>query len=184
MQQHRFFGIQFLVSDLLHRHDPEGDEGTKSRARAELVSEASLGPRAEALGLPELLLLGRGEEKTGGRQKPALWADAFEAVIAALYLDGGLPAAARLVEDQFRRELEAGAVRGGPDPKSALQELLQGRGEGLPEYHLLAEEGPGHRRRFRVTCRLQGRDVAEGEGSSKKAAQQDAAAKALKALLV
>lgn len=174
--------LGFVVSDLLHHHDPEGDEGTKSRARAELISETSLGPRAEALGLPALLLLGRGEEKTGGRHKAALWADAFEAVIAALYLDGGLPAASHLVEDQFRREIKAGAVRGGPDPKSALQELLQGRGEPLPEYLVVAEEGPGHRRRFRVTCRVEGRDVAEGEGHSKKAAQQDAAAKALKIL--
>jgi len=176
--------LGFLVSDLLHRHDPEGDEGTKSRARAELISEASLGPRAQALGLPELLLLGRGEEKTGGRNKAALWADAFEAVIAALYLDGGLPAASRLVGDQFRSAIEAGAVRGEPDPKSALQELLQGRGEPLPEYRVLAEEGPGHRRRFRVTCRIAGRDLAEGEGHSKKAAQQDAAAKVLKILAV
>ncbi len=176
--------LGFVVSELLHRHDPEGDEGTKSRARAELISEASLGPRAEGLGLPAVLLLGRGEEKTGGRSKAALWADAFEAVIAALYLDGGLPAVAHLVESQFGREIEAGAVRGGPDPKSALQELLQGRGEGLPEYRVLAEEGPGHRRRFRVMCRIQERDVAEGEGPSKKAAQQDAATKALKILVL
>jgi len=174
--------LGLMVSDLLHHHDPEGDEGTKSRARAELISEASLGPRAFGLGLPALLLLGRGEEKTGGRGKSALWADAFEAVIAALYLDGGLPAAAHLVESQFGQQLGAGAVWGAPDPKSALQELLQGRGEPLPEYHVLAEEGPGHRRRFRVTCRVAGRDVAEGVGPSKKAAQRDAATKALKLL--
>ena len=123
--------LGFLVSDLLHRHDPEGDEGTKSRARAELISEASLGPRAAALGLPALLLLGRGEEKTGGREKAALWADAFEAVIAALYLDGGLPAASASRGGPVRPEIAAGAVRGGPDPKSALQELLQGAGRAL-----------------------------------------------------
>jgi ribonuclease-3 len=174
--------LGLVVSGLLHRHDPEGDEGTKSRARAELISEASLGPRAFDLSLPALLLLGRGEEKTGGRRKAALWADAFEAVIAALYLDGGLPAAAHFVESQFGKEIDAGAVRGSPDPKSALQELLQGRGEPLPEYQVVAEEGPGHRRRFRVTCRVKGRDVAEGEGLSKKAAQQAAATKALKLL--
>ncbi len=84
--------LGFLVADLLHRRDPEGDEGRKSKVRARLVSAASLASSASELGLPELLLLGRGEEKTGGRQKSALWADAFEAVIAALYLDGGLEA--------------------------------------------------------------------------------------------
>jgi ribonuclease III len=174
--------LGFVVSDLLHRHDPEGPEGTKSRARAELISEASLAPRAERLGLPELLLLGRGEEKTGGRHKNALWADAYEAVIAALYLDGGLEAAAAFVRAEFQAEIQSGAVRGGPDPKSALQELLQGRGEPVPEYLVLHETGPSHQRLFEVACRIGGRDVATGSGSSKKAAQRDAARKALERL--
>jgi ribonuclease-3 len=171
--------LGFVVADLLHRHDPDGSEGRKSRARAELISEASLAPRAEALGLPPLLRLGRGEEKTGGREKKALWADAYEAVIAALYLDGGLAAAAAFAASEFAAEIQSGTVRGGPDPKSALQELLQGRGEPVPEYVVVDEQGPSHRRRFRVACRVQGRDVAFGEGVSKKAAQQDAARKAL-----
>jgi ribonuclease-3 len=171
--------LGFVVSDLLHRHDPEGAEGGKSRGRAELISEASLAPRAERLGLPELLLLGRGEEKTGGRRKNAIWADAYEAVIAALYLDGGLEAAAAFVRAEFGAEIAAGEVRGEADPKSALQELLQGRGEALPEYVVLEEKGPSHRRQFEIACRIGGRDVAVGAGSSKKAAQQDAARKAL-----
>ncbi len=174
--------LGLVVADLLHRNDPDGSEGTKSRARAELIAEASLAARAEALGLPALLRLGRGEEKTGGRQKKALWADAYEAVIAALYLDGGLPAASAFVSQEFQAAIESGTVRGGPDPKSALQELLQGRGEAVPEYVVVAEQGPSHRRRFRVACRVQGRDLAFGDGPSKKAAQQDAARKALEDL--
>ncbi len=169
--------IGLVVADLLHRRDPDETEGRKSKARAQLVAAASLARRAQELGLPDLLLLGRGEEKTGGRHKAALWADAYEALLAALYLDGGFETAHRFVRDEFAQDLEAeGDV---PDPKSALQELLQGRGESIPEYRVAAEEGPSHRRRFRVECRIQGEVVAEGEGHSKKEAQQEAARRAL-----
>jgi ribonuclease-3 len=172
--------LGFLVADMLHGKDPEGDEGVKSKTRAHLVSAASLAERARALNLPDLLLLGRGEEKTGGREKESLWADAYEAVVAALYLDGGLEAARGFVFAQFREELAAPqAIR---DPKSALQELLQGRGEAIPEYLLIAAEGPSHRRRFRVGCRIAGRVVSEGEGFSKKEAQRQAAQRALEVL--
>src|SRR5262245_54890111 len=171
--------LGFIVSDLLHRRDPEADEGTKSKTRALLVSEASLARRAEALGIPERLRLGRGEEKSGGRQKATLWADAYEAVVAALYLDGGLPAAFRFVSAEFAPALEAGRHLPTQDAKSALQEVLQARGAAVPEYRVLAEEGPSHRRRFRMACVVEGRVVAEGEGYSKKEAQQDAARRAL-----
>jgi ribonuclease III len=174
--------LGFIVSDLLHRRDPEGDEGTKSKTRALLVAEPSLARRAEELGIPELLRLGRGEEKSGGRQKATLWADAYEAVVAALYLDGGLAAAQRFVAAEFARELEAGAGLATQDAKSALQEALQARGADVPEYRVVAEEGPGHRRRFRVACVIVGRVVAEGDGFSKKEAQQDAARRALEAI--
>jgi ribonuclease III len=169
--------IGFVVADLLHRRDPEGREGGKSKTRAQLVSARSLAQRAAELGLPDLLVLGRGEEKTGGRKKTALWADAYEAVIAALYLDGGIEAAHRFVNAEFATDLEPGLPV--EDHKSALQELLQARGDAVPEYRLLAEEGPDHRRRFRVQCFVRGEPVAEGEGSSKKQAQQDAARNAL-----
>jgi ribonuclease-3 len=171
--------LGFVVADLLHRRDPHGDEGVKSKARADLVSAASLAPRAERLGLQVLLVLGRGEEKTGGRGKSRLWADAFEAVVAALYLDGGLETARRFIEEAFGDDLTASPSR---DPKSALQEVLQGQGEPLPDYVLLASEGPSHRKRFRVGCVISGRTVSEGEGFSKKTAQQEAARKALEAL--
>jgi ribonuclease-3 len=170
--------LGLVVTDLLHRRDPEGAEGPKSRRRARLVSATSLARRAAGLGLPDLLLLGRGEEKTGGRAKTALWADAYEAVVAAVYLDGGFPAAHRFLRDEFLADVESGSD-GPEDSKSALQELLQAQGRPVPRYAVVAEEGPSHRRRFRVDCRVEGGLVATGEGYSKKAAQQEAAREAL-----
>lgn len=173
--------LGFVVADLLHRRDPDGPEGPKSKARAQLVSAPSLARRAAELGLPALLRLGRGEEKTGGRKKGSLWANAYEAVLAALYLDGGLEAVYRFVRRQFAGDLERGPVAD-LDYKSALQEHLQARGDPPPQYAVLSEEGPSHRRRYRVQCLIGGAPVAEGEGSSKKAAQQEAARRALGAL--
>jgi ribonuclease-3 len=170
--------IGFVMADLLHRRDPEGREGGKSKMRAQLVSARSLARRAAELELPELLRLGRGEEKSGGRKKTALWADAYEAVIAALYLDGGLEAAHRFVSAEFATDLERPGLPT-EDHKSLLQEMLQARGDPVPEYELVAEEGPDHRRRFRVRCIVRGEALAEGEGFSKKQAQQEAARNAL-----
>lgn len=172
--------LGLVIADLLHRRDPEGDEGLKSRTRAHLVAAASLARRAGTLALPDLLLLGRGEERTGGRRKATLWADAYEALIAALYLDGGLEAAHRFIRDEFADELAPGRVPG-RDFKTELQERLQARGEPVPEYIVVAQEGPSHRRRFRVQCRIRGEVVSEAEGFSKKEAQQDAARRALEA---
>jgi ribonuclease-3 len=170
--------LGFLVAELLHHKDPEGEEGRKTRARAALVSAAALARRAAALELPELILLGRGEEKSGGRKKAALWADAYEAVIAALYLDGGMEPARRFVESEIGADLLKPAVHA-RDFKSALQERLQARGSAPPDYVVVEEEGPAHRKRYRVECRVEGRSLATGEGHSKKEAQQDAARKAL-----
>jgi ribonuclease-3 len=132
--------LGLVVTDLLHRRDPDGPEGPKSRRRARLVSAPSLASRAEELGLPELLLLGRGEEKTGGRHKSALWANAYEAVVAAIYLDGGFEAARRFIREGFAGELE-GEPSGWEDAKSTLQELLQGRGRERPRYEVVAGGG-------------------------------------------
>jgi ribonuclease-3 len=171
--------LGMVVTDLLHRRDPDGPEGPKSRLRAQVVAAPSLAARSEALGLPTLLLFGRGEEKTGGRHKAALWANAYEAVVAAIYLDGGFEAVRRFVRHEFEEDLEGGEAAGAFDAKSALQELLQGQGRPLPWYEVVAEEGPSHRPVFRVECRLDGGQVTEGVGSSKKAAQQEAARRAL-----
>ena len=174
--------IGFVVAEMLHRRDPGGAEGGKSKLRAQLVAARGLAARAEAAGLPGLLRFGRGEEKTGGRLKPALWADAYEAVVAALYLDGGIEAAAGFVRADLAGALDAADDETGGDPKSALQEILQARGEAVPDYLVIAEEGPDHRKRFRVECRIAGRLAGEGAGYSKKEAQQDAARRALEAV--
>jgi ribonuclease-3 len=171
--------LGFLVAVMLHRHAPEGGEGTKSKLKAHLVSAASLARRAEALGLPALLRLGRGEEKTGGRGKTALWGDAYEALIAALYLDGGIEAAQRFVEAEFGADvvgLDEASLR---DFKTRLQERLQAEGRAVPRYVVVEELGPSHRRRFRVQCLIDDQPVASGEGHSKKEAQQEAARHAL-----
>jgi ribonuclease-3 len=174
--------LGFLVAVLLHRQAPDGVEGTKSKLKAHLVSAASLARRAGALGLPELMRLGRGEEKTGGRTKSALWGDAYEAVIAALYLDGGIEAAERFVQAEFGPEIVSFDEQALRDFKTRLQELLQAEGRPVPRYEVVEELGPSHRRRFRVQCVIEGRSVAEGEGHSKKEAQQEAARLALERL--
>jgi ribonuclease-3 len=173
--------VGVVVTDLLHRRDPDGAEGAKSRRRAQLVSAPSLARRAAGLGLPDLLLLGRGEEKTGGRGKAALWANAYEALVAALYLDGGFEAAHRFVRADFARDVEA-SDEDLEDAKSRLQELLQGQGRPVPRYAVVGEEGPSHRRHFRIECRLDDGTVTLGEGHSKKEAQQEAARGALQKL--
>lgn len=173
--------LGFLVAELLHRRDPDGDEGTKTKARAALVSATSLARHADALGLPALLLLSRGEEKSGGRKKAALWADVYEAVLAALYLDGGLEPARSFVEKDLGADLLEPALAA-RDPKSALQEILQGRGEPPPDYVVVEETGPAHRKRYKIECRVHGDALATGEGHTKKKAQQEAARKALEAV--
>jgi len=175
--------ISLVVAEMLHQRDPEGHEGAKSKLRAHLVAARSLAGCAEAAGLPALLRLGRGEEKTGGRLKQALWADAYEAVVAALYLDGGLDAGAGFVRRTLAPALAAAPAEDpGGDAKSALQEALQARGEAVPDYVVIAEEGPEHRKRFRVQCRVGGEIAGEGVGFSKKEAQQEAARRALDAV--
>ena len=175
--------IGFVVAEMLHQRDPEGHEGDKSKLRSHLVAARSLAGRAEAAGVPDLLRLGRGEEKTGGRLKQALWADAYEAVVAALYLDGGLKAAAGFVRRDLAAALGAAAADDPDgDPKSALQEALQARGEAVPEYVVIAEEGPDHRKRFVVELVVDGETIATAEGRSKKEAAQSAARAALEKL--
>ncbi len=146
-----------------------------------MVSTQSLARHAERIRLGEHLLLGRGEEKTGGRFKQALLADAYEALIAAVYLDGGLPAAATFLE----RELEAAIATGahqdvvGPDYKSALQERLQASGRGLPEYRVAAQSGPDHRKVFTIEVVVSGEILGTATGKAKKEAEQEAARMAL-----
>ncbi len=179
--------IGLVIAEALYREYPELDEGAKSKIRASLVSAGRLARLGEALGLGEHLLLGRGEEKTGGRRKTALLADACEAIVAAIFLDAGLEAAAQFV----RRELwdpfktagggSAAVSAGAFDFKSALQERLQAQGLGLPEYRVSAERGPEHDKVFDVEVRVNGELAATATGRSKKDAEQQAAQRALQA---
>lgn len=176
--------LGFVMADLLFRDFPQLDEGQKSKIKASLVSTATLGDLARELGLGQYLALGRGEEKTGGRNKQALLADGYEAVIAALYLDGGIDVARAFIVREFGERLED--VRSpefwGRDYKSALQEVVQGRDLPLPEYSVAAESGPDHRKIFHVEVRVQGEVMGTARGASKKAAEQEAARQALEQL--
>jgi ribonuclease-3 len=172
--------LGFVVADLLYREFPHFQEGQKSKAKAALVSTTALAELGQRIGLGAYLLLGRGEEKTGGRQKQALLADGCEAVIAAIYLDGGIDPAREFILRELRDEIEH--VRSPEflrDFKSALQERLQAAGRPLPEYEVIAERGPDHDKRFHVTVRVGGEVLASSEGRTKKEAEQAAAKQAL-----
>jgi len=179
--------LGFVIADMLFREFPQHNEGQKSKLKASLVSSASLARFGAQLDLGEFLILGRGEEKTGGRFKQAIIADCYEALIAAVYLDGGIEAARRFIETQFAELIEEARRTGAEvaftdDWKSALQEWLQSRGRGLPAYRLAEELGPAHRRRFVVEVVVEGESIARAEGRSKKEAAQSAARAALEKL--
>jgi ribonuclease-3 len=168
--------LDLLTSEYLLKTFPDWTEGQLSKSRSRLVNGHSLEIAARKLGIGEYLRLGRGEEKTGGREKPALLADAFEAVVAAIYLDGGLDAARELVyKTILPLALEDRLSIADSDRKSALQEYLQGRGELPAEYRLAGESGPDHQKRFLVEVWIKGQRMASAEGSTKKEAEQKAA---------
>jgi ribonuclease-3 len=176
--------LGFVVADLLFREFPQSDEGEKSKMKASLVSTQALARQADLLSLGDHLLLGKGEEKTGGRRKQALLADAYEALIAAVYLDGGIDEAAAFVLRELGPRV-ADLKRDGPgaqDYKSALQEHLQSREYPLPEYRLTGALGPDHRKVFEVELLVNGESLAKGSGASKKEAEQEAARLALEQL--
>jgi len=186
-EQLEFLGdsvLGFVVSTYLFTSFPAADEGHLSKMKAHLVSAARLFAVAEKLNLGRFLLLGRGEEKSGGRTKRALLVDAAEALIAALYLDGGIPAAEQFVV----RSVIADELRGGieefssEDYKSALQEFVQARQLPQPRYRVAAERGPEHRKVFVVEALLGGDRAVSAEGPTKKSAEQAAARAALTAL--
>ncbi len=173
--------LGFAIADLLFRRFPQHDEGQKSKMKSALVSAPTLARLAERIDLGRHLLLGRGEEKTGGRRKLALLADVYEALIAAIYLDGGMEPAQVFIAREFADGIddlsEPGAI--GRDYKSALQELLQSRGDPLPDYRVTGETGPPHHRLFEVSVFVRGDVIATGVGRSKKEGEQEAARCAL-----
>jgi ribonuclease-3 len=186
-EQLEFLGdaiLGFLVSDMLCREYPTLDEGQLSRLKGFFVSAANLVKYAEQIELGNFLLLGKGEEKTGGRSKPALLVNAFEAVLGALYRDGGVDAARRVVERFFgpqAREAGVGASEI-PDFKTALQEVLQSKGLGRARYTVAGEAGPDHQKLFTVEIRFADGVAVSGVGLTKKAAEQAAAKEALEIL--
>jgi len=186
-EQLEFLGdavLDMLASEYLLALFPGWSEGQLSKSRARLVNAHSLELAARRLRLGEHLRLGRGEEKTGGRDKPALLADAFEAVLAAIYIDAGLPAAREVLRRVlFEQAVEERGERiADSDRKSALQEFLQGRGQPPAEYRLAGQSGPDHQKMFRIEVWVGGACLASAEGSTKKEAEQRAALRALERL--
>ena len=182
--------LSLSVSHLLWERFPDCNEGDLSRLRSSIVNEKELARIAFELDLGDHLLLGKGEELTGGRQKPSLLADSLEALLAAVYLDGGLQAAIQVVRRIFQAYLElAPECMEHPlktldkDYKTQLQEFTQARFKLTPTYFLESEEGPDHEKTFHVSVMLEERILAHGSGKSKKEAQQQAAQEALQRLL-
>jgi len=174
--------VNLIVGHLLMSRFPELNEGELSRMRAHLVNEARLAAIAREMDLGAYIKLGKGEMQSEGRDKPSILADALEALIAAVYLDGGFDAAFRMVETWFSDPLERnGATIRNHDYKSQLQELVQTIQMQLPTYTVIREEGPDHDKTFQVMLTA-GELRTEGIGKSKKAAEQDAAGKALELL--
>ena len=167
--------LNLAISHLLMNRYPDLAEGELSRNRAQLVNETELAAIAREIGLGPHLLLGKGEALTDGREKNSILADATEAVIAAIYIDGGFDAAFRFVENQFRERLRnVNRTRYETDYKSMLQERVQSTYHEVPKYQVVDEIGPDHDKTFRVRMTVAG-ITAEGDGKSKKMAEQEAA---------
>jgi len=173
--------LELLASEYLVLTFPDWSEGQLSKSRARLVNARTLEAAARRLRLGEHLRLGRGEEKTGGREKQTLLADAFEAVVAAVYLDAGLHSARDVLHRVLFEQaiVERGDSISESDRKSALQEFLQGRRQSPAEYRVARETGPDHQKTFEIEVWVEGQCLANGVGSTKKEAEQRAARSAL-----
>ena len=172
--------LQYLMSDILYAEYTGEREGALTHYRALLVCEAALSQVAKKLGIGEALIMDKGEELTGGREKPSVLCDAMEAVLAAVYLDGGLEAARGIITrcwpspEDVHRPMQ--------DSKGALQELLQKDGGETPTYEIIGRSGPDHSPSFEAAVSRYGKEIARGIGKTKKQAEQDAAVNALKVL--
>jgi len=175
--------LGFTVAQYLYKHYPDLPEGKMTKLRAELVCEQSLVRAADRLGLGAHLLLGRGEEQGGGRQRPSILADAVEALFAAVLLDSDIDRAQQVVLVLLEESLWAVERSGGvQDHKTALQELVQQKSGQSLSYHLLSATGPDHQKEFEAEVRLNDVPLGAGMGRSKKEAEQAAAAQALRQL--
>ena len=173
--------LGMLVAEYLFRNFPDRPEGELTRMRADMVCEQTLAAVATRIGLGEHLLLGHGEERLGGRSRNSILADAVESVIAACFLDGGLDAALRFVKQFILVEVPITKMHNA-DYKTQLQELVQQKKNQVLSYALVGESGPDHDKRFQVEVSLNGQVIGDGEGSSKKRAEQMAACEAIKKL--
>ena len=175
--------LQLVLTRELYEKFPAFDEGPLTKARAKLVNRRTLAEHARALGIGAHLILSRGEDTNGGRERASTLADAFEALLGAIFLDGGFEAAREFILREFSAAF--GKLNVLPiieNPKGELQELLQARSPEAPEYHVVSATGPDHDRLFECTVQHGGVELARGSGKSKKAAESDAALAALKKL--
>ncbi|MGB0579657.1 MAG: ribonuclease III [Limisphaerales bacterium] len=172
--------LQLILSDELYRKFPHVGEGLLTKTRAELVNRDTLAAQSRAIGLDQLIDLSKGEEQNQGRTRPSILADAYEAFIGAVYLDGGYEAVTKVVLTEFADRLEImdtpTALR---NPKGELQELLQAISTDHPHYEVVDVSGPDHDREFQCTVNYRGKEIGRGGGKSKKAAESNAASEAL-----
>lgn len=182
-QRLEFFGdavLQLVLTELVYARFPKADEGHLTKLRARMANRHMLYHLARLLGLGEFLVLGKGEETSGGRQRPSNLADAYEAVIGALYLDGGYEVASRFVLAQMQEELDRIEITaGGDNPKGLLQEMLQANSSRNPVYRVISEAGPDHDKRFESVVEFGGEELGRGIGGSKKEAEMKAAQDAI-----
>ena len=172
--------LQYIMSDLLYASHPDSQEGSLTHLRALLVCEAALSQVARSLHVGEALIMDRGEEMTGGRDKPSVLCDAMEAILAAVYLDGGMEEARRIVRSCWPKPEDV--HRPMQDSKGALQEHLQKDGGVAPNYEIISQDGPPHDRTFQAAVFRYGVELGRGSGRTKKQAEQAAALDALKKL--
>ena len=171
--------LGLVTAEFLYTHEPRLPEGRMTRLRAELVCEVSLHKTALELGLGRYMRLGRGEEHTGGRERPSILADMVEAIIAAMYLDSGMDEARRFIMERILRDAEFGDSHRSADYKTRLQELVQRKSNQAIQYRLAGESGPDHDKTFIFDVLINGTVSGTGSGKTKKEAEQMAACKAL-----
>lgn len=184
-EQLEFLGdavLDLVIADLLLRAFPLEDEGRLSKRRALLVKTSTLASKARELGFGDVVRLGRGEDRSGGRGKASILAATYEAIVGAVFLDGGFDAVRALVGGHFAQEIAGQRAVGAEDWKTTLQERTQALWRLVPEYRVLAEEGPAHQRRFTVEVWVNDRKLGCGEGTSKRGAAQEAARAAMQYL--
>jgi ribonuclease-3 len=175
--------LGFIVNEFLYRSYPDYQEGALARIKSAAVSEKTLSGAARAIRLGSILRMSRGERNSGGARRPSNLADGFEALIAGIYLDRGISATRKFVLNLLQKKIESLSKPGKAlDPKSALQEMIQKRSHTVPVYELVGQGGPDHKREFTCRVLVQGLEIARGQGSSRKRAEQQAAQRALEKL--